>query len=261
MKLVREIFQRNQLLAWFGLFNFLLFLALIIVSQFDTRTLFSINVWVKPMKFFISIGLFSWTMAWLLDYIKSSGKVFRISLVIVISMLIEIIIINYQAYRGVPSHFNIQSVMDGVLFQIMGIAILVNTIMVFWSFVLFAKHSRLPKGYYWSIRMGMLIFIIASLEGFLMVGNLGHTIGADDGQEGYFFLNWAKEYGDLRVAHFLGLHALQVIPLFGWFVAKDKPKWVFIFSLLGWDCVSNPANAASRLFLRANHRNSLGPEK
>ena len=232
MKLIREIFQRNQLLAWFGLLNFFLFLVLIIVSQFDTRTLFNLNVWVKPMKFFISIGIFSWTMAWLLYYIKSSGKVFRISLVIVLMMTVELIIINVQAYRGVPSHFNIQSVMDGILFQIMGIAILVNTIMVFWGYRLFAKYSQLPNGYYWSIRLGMLIFIIASLEGYLMAANLGHTIGADDGQEGYFFLNWAKEYGDLRVAHFLGLHALQVVPLFGWFVAKDKPKWVFNFSLL-----------------------------
>ncbi len=232
MKLIKEVFRRNPLLGWFGGVNFLLFLVLIIVSQYDTRTLFNINVWIKPMKFFISIGLFSWTMAWLLHHIESSGKVFRISLVIVIMLAIELVIINGQAYRGVPSHFNIQSIMDAVLFQIMGIAILVNTIMVFWAYRLFAKYSQLPKGYYWSIRLGMLIFILASLEGYIMAANLGHTIGAEDGQEGYVFLNWAKQYGDLRIAHFLGLHALQVVPLFGWLAAKNKPKWVMIFSFL-----------------------------
>jgi hypothetical protein len=76
----------------------------------------------------------------------------------------------------------------------------------------------------------MLIFVVASMEGYLMAGNLSHTVGAPDGQEGIFFLNWAKAYGDLRIFHFVGLHALQAVPLFAWFFAKNNVKRVNIFA-------------------------------
>ena len=50
-----------------------------------------------------------------------------------------------------------------------------------------------------------------------------------------FFLNWNKEGGDLRIAHFLGIHALQVIPLFAWllekYLRKDSVKTVIVFSV------------------------------
>lgn len=232
MTLLSKIAQRNKPLTYFGLLNIIGLGVLLMVSLFDNRTLLGINIWIKPIKFCISIAIFSWTMAWFLHYLPQRKKVIIITSTIIMVLLLEQILIISQAARGENSHFNTSSVYNAVVFQIMGIAILVNTIMVIWAFFLIGKAHGLPKGYLRGIRLGMLIFIFASFEGYLMAANMGHTVNAPDGQEGYFFLNWAKEYGDLRIFHFLGLHALQVVPVFAWYFAKEKTGLVNGFAIL-----------------------------
>ncbi|MCS4435496.1 hypothetical protein [Aquiflexum gelatinilyticum] len=232
MIFIRKIFKRSMSLGQFGLLNFILFFILLAISFFDDRTLNGVNVWMKPMKFAVSIGIFSWTMAWYLFYLPQIRKVQKIKLTIITAMIIEMVIIIYQASRGELSHFNVSSVGNAVLFQIMGIAILINTIMVFWAYRLFSVVESLFAGYKRGIRLGMLIFIVASMEGYLMAANLSHTVGAPDGQEGIFFLNWAKAYGDLRIFHFFGIHALQTVPLFAWYFARKDVKKVNIFAVI-----------------------------
>jgi hypothetical protein len=214
------------------LLNLTAFAVLLVLSFFDDRLVSGANVWHKPMKFSISICFFLWTMGWYLDYLPQIRKVQKIKITIILALVLEQIVIIGQAARGQLSHFNISTIGNAFLFQVMGIAIIVNTVMVFWAFLLLRPVENLPFAFKHGLQIGMFIFIIASLEGFMMVGNLGHTIGAPDGQEGIFFLNWAKAYGDLRIAHFFGLHALQIVPLFAWFVAKEKVSWVYGFGLV-----------------------------
>jgi hypothetical protein len=132
-----ELQQRNQLLAKSGSFCFLLGLFLVFAPLVDQRTLQGANVWTKPAKFFFSAGIFFWTMGWLMDHLENVKFIKRISWGIWIIMILELAIITYQASLGKLSHFNISSLSDGILFQIMGMAIFLNSVFVFLVFLKF----------------------------------------------------------------------------------------------------------------------------
>src|SRR5262249_17382240 len=129
------------------------------------------------------------------------------------------------------SHFNITTPFYRSLFILMGIAI---TVIVAWTGVMGyyffkQKQFKVPMPYIWGIRLGIMCFVFFAFEGGVMASRLAHTVGAPDGGPGLPVVNWSKLYGDLRVAHFIGIHSLQLIPLFAYYIAKSN-RQVKIFS-------------------------------
>ncbi|GMQ28094.1 hypothetical protein [Algoriphagus confluentis] len=218
-----ELSRRNGLLAKSGALCLLLGAFLLFLPLVDPRELLGQSVWMKPAKFFLSIAIYFWTMGWIMEEVKDSRWVEKISWLTWTLMLIELIIITYQASQGKISHFNNDTSLDGALFGLMGLAITANSLVVIWVLIKLWNAKHLPQGYLWGLRLGLLIFLIAGYQGFLMVSLHQHTVGAADGQEGIPLLGWALNYGDLRVFHFLGIHALQILPLIGWFVFRERP--------------------------------------
>jgi hypothetical protein len=237
--ILKDLKQRNRLLYFFGLANFIAAVICIGLLFIDDRQVAGINTWIKPFKFYVSIGVFAWTISWYMVYLEKQSAVKVYSYVVVITMLIEMVLITLQAARGVKSHFNVSTPMDGMFFSIMGISILTFTLWTLYILILFAMQQSfsIPEGYLWGIRAGLLLFIIFALEGGLMASMLRHTVGGEDGSEGFPLLNWSKQFGDLRIAHFFGMHALQLLPFAGYFLFKTKTKMI-IFSVIYFLLVS-----------------------
>lgn len=224
MKFLNELKNRNAILYYFGWLYFIGGLVCIIMTQVSETVVMGINAWIKPMKFFLSIWIFCWTMGWFLVYLDNKRRVRIYTWVVVIVMIIEQVIITWQAANGRLSHFNTTTPLYGALFSLMGVAIVTLTV---WTGVMgyyFFKQKQfsVPMPYIWGIRLGIMLFVLFSFEGGLMASRLAHTVGAPDGSPGLPVFNWSRQHGDLRVAHFIGIHSLQVIPLFGYYIARTN---------------------------------------
>jgi hypothetical protein len=252
--LSKVIFDRNRVLFTVALAHLAVFLALLILASFDSRTVLGINPWIKPMKFAVSIAVFTASMAWLLSELPSSARSKQIvTWGITVAMIVEMGLIALQAARGVPSHFNNSSPFNGLVFGIMGAMITLNTALVAYvAYQFYRMRPPLPTAYLWGIRLGLTVFMLASLEGFIMIGQMSHAVGVADGGPGLPFVNWSTEGGDLRIAHFIGMHALQVLPLVGYLLSRpgvatritSPVTWLWVLAL-GYGIV------ALLLFLRA----------
>jgi hypothetical protein len=222
--MIKEVSKRNRVLFTVAVGHVALFLAMLVVASFDARTVLGINPWIKPMKFALSIAVFTASMAWLLYKLQSSERSKRVvTWGIAVAMIVEMALIGLQAARGVPSHFNNSSPFNVAVFATMGVMIVLNTALVGYVTMQFYRtRAALPDAYLWGIRLGLTIFVLASLEGFVMVGRLSHAVGLADGGPGLPCVNWSTQGGDLRIAHFIGMHALQVIPFVGYLLSRPS---------------------------------------
>lgn len=230
----RSLYQRDAVLAIGGLSQVVATLIVVPLLFLDSREVLGINVWIKPIKFFLSATIYLWTLAILLSYLKARypRSVRFIGWSVTVAMVVENVAITYQAARGVRSHFNEASLLDGMIFSLMGLFILWNTLVILYSTVLFFRSScSLPSAYIWGIRLGFVLFILGSSIGGAMVGAHSHNVGVEMGEAGLPFLNWSMLGGDLRIAHFMGLHSLQIIPLAGYLLSRNravKPGWATV---------------------------------
>lgn len=229
--MIAELRARDPLLFWTGALMLLGLVVVTLLSISDQRLILGINPWIKPMKFLISITIFLWSVAWFMP--ETEPDLVRRALVrwtVAGAMLIEIVLISLQAARGTTSHFNATTAFDLAVFNIMGAAITVSSIAVMLLLWILRRDTPTARaGYLWGIRLGVALFIAASmLPGFLMVAHNAHSMPGPDGGPGLPFVNWSIEFGDLRVAHFFGMHAMQALPLLGFLldrtIGSDQPS-------------------------------------
>jgi hypothetical protein len=230
---------KNKILFWLGLSHLFVFIVLLIYAPFNKTEVLGINALIKPMKFALSIWVYSWTMTLILNYVNDNRKVKIYSWGAVICMGFEQVAITSQAFRGELSHFNRANVYGIILYSLMGVFILTITIWTAYVTYIFIKQKSysLHPTIVLSIKIGLIYFIAFSLFGGYISSLPGHTVGGVDGGKGIFFLNWSTILGDLRVAHFFGIHSLQIIPLIAmlsikYLDSKKSKQIVIIFSTI-----------------------------
>jgi hypothetical protein len=181
---------------------------------------------MKPLKFAISVLIYSVTLSWLIGLVQRGRRVARIAgSVVAVFLAVEMVVIVGTAAVGVTSHFNAATPLAITLWAVMA-----GSIGVVWisslaiAAVLFAANLG-DRGRSVAIRAGFGIALVGMALGFLMTaptaaqlddfqGIAGaHTVGVADGGPGLPLVGWSTVAGDLRIPHFVGMHALQVLPL------------------------------------------------
>lgn len=208
----------------------------------DPRTVDGAPLWLKPAKFGVSLGLYSLTFAWILPQLTAKPRLARVAAAMTsVAFVIELVLIAGQAARGVSSHFNVSSPGNIVVYAVMGIAIMLQTLASLAVTVALWRQTFTDRALGWALRLGMLITVLGASTGGLMTqasraqiahaqatGVMtragGHTVGGDDGGAGLPGTGWSLEHGDLRVPHFLGLHAMQVLPLAAIWLAHRRAR-------------------------------------
>lgn len=232
--LIRQHQSATRLLFYCGVIHLLLALFFLVLLPFEYRVLSGINLWIKPFKFAVSIAIYSLSWVVLLPYIEGEKIKKYFVRFTVFALSFEMLCVATQAARGELSHFNQSGTYNIVLYALMGIVIVLQTVFSLALSTRFFKplSSALPQAMVWAIRLGLLISIFFAFQGGFIGQRMAHTVGAPDGGAGIWFFNWSIRHGDLRIAHFFGLHALQLLPAFAWiFKIKNKAP-VILFGLV-----------------------------
>lgn len=207
----------------------------------DDRVLDGAPIWAKPLKFAISGAVYGATWSWLCGLIDHRERTVRRASAVIVGLLgLELVVIVGQVLRGRRSHFNFETLFDAVLYEIMAVSIvvvwcgaLVLTVLVFRSDIQ-DRPLRLAVGLgavisLVGIGLGALMTIpagdqIAAVNAGQDFHSLGaHTVGASDGGPGLPLLGWSTTGGDLRIPHFVGMHALQAVLL--WHALLARTSW------------------------------------
>jgi hypothetical protein len=225
--------RRRQPLLWGTAIFMLLIIPPTVVALFlDGRTVNDINVWIKPLKFEASLALYLGTLAWFWDYLAPAARGSRglraFAVVSVALIAFEIAYIVLQSARGVGSHFNEATPIEGIVFTLMGVAALVFTTFSATLGIAIARRpsADLAPAFRLAVVLGLILTTVLGVAAGIAISvNGGHWVGAAPTDAGGLpIFGWTRVGGDLRVAHFFGLHALQILPVAGWLVARRWPN-------------------------------------
>ncbi|MGW5669651.1 hypothetical protein, partial [Micromonospora sp. NPDC003776] len=189
----------------------------------DPRVLTGVPIWLKPLKFAISFVLYGTTLAWMLSLLPRRSRTAERAATVVVAMgVVEMVIIVGQVLRGTTSHFNETTPMNAALWQGMGAAIM----------VLFTGHLVLgvavlrgriaDRAARSAVGWGLGLTLLGMAAAIPMVAGAdtgiegvagAHSVGVADGGPGLPLVGWSTTGGDLRIGHFVGLHALQALPI------------------------------------------------
>ncbi|MBA3823866.1 MAG: hypothetical protein H0X24_08210 [Ktedonobacterales bacterium] len=238
----RTFFQKllrvSPFFTFAGLTMVPLALVAIIGLIVDPQVITGSPAWIKPLKFAISTGIYTFTVLYLLTFVEGHRRTIAIiTNVMGVGLLVEVGLITMQVVRGTTSHFNFATPFDGAVFETMAVFIVLVWTMGLVAAILLLRQRLPDAAWAWSLRLGMITALVGMAVAFLMttpnaaqlanaqaghglpIGG-AHTVGVTDGGPGLPLLGWSTVAGDLRVPHFFGLHGLQVLLIVGILVAQ-----------------------------------------
>ena len=238
--------RREPGLATFGLACGALGLAAFVAAALDERAYGGVRLWLKPAKFFVSIAVFALSWAWFAGLVHAEHRDERAMRIarrtLVATAAFELVYITLQAARGQGSHFNTADPLHAILYALMGLAAvaLIGTTLPLARAI--ARHPApdADPDLRRAVVVGLLLtFVLGGVLGGYMSAQNGHAVGVEAGHAA--IVGWNRSGGDLRVAHFLGLHAAQGLPaiaLAGAAVGTRRPRLLLWTAAAAWTAMT-----------------------
>lgn len=240
---LRPLARLHRPLVWFAGSMVVLALVSVVGLAVDDRILVGVPIWAKPFKFSVSLFAYTLSLAWMLSLLTPRSRAHRVGwwagTVVAVALLAEMVLITLQVVRGTQSHFNQATPFDNAVFQIMGATIAVLWLSALVIAVLLLRARILDRATAWAVRLSSLIALAGAAVGFLMATPTpeqlavddspisgAHSVGVPDGGPSMPLTGWSTTGGDLRVPHFFGMHALQLLPLLLLVLAALAPRFV-----------------------------------
>ena len=225
--LLDRAFAIDRLLTLTGLALLATLAATLVGLVVDPRAITGVPAWLKPAKFALSFGIYAFTLIWLLGFVRGRPRLVRVVAgLTALGLVIEMVAIAVQAARGTTSHYNEATPFDNLLWTLMSSMIMIIWAMNLLAAILLLRQRLADRAWAWSLRLGLLLTLVGTAVAYPMTTQGAHSVGVPDGGPGLPLVNWSTVGGDLRVAHFVGLHALQIMPLVGWYLTRRAPAWL-----------------------------------
>jgi hypothetical protein len=225
-----ELEAREPTLAITSLLFLLAVGPIALAALVDDQTVNGVDIWLKPVKFLVSLSLYYATLAWLQGYFPRSVRHSRLGRTLVtvpvVAGVLEMVWLVTTAALGQPSHFNRSAPVYEISYALAGVGatILMLVVLATGTVVARAREVELAPPLRLGIALGCGLAFVGTMvtAGYLASGT-GHWVGgAATDASGLPLLGWSRSGGDLRVAHFFSMHALQIVPLAGWLVARSR---------------------------------------
>lgn len=243
MSLIRTLWEHQRVLMVICLWHVAMIPVVALLYLFYPLEITGNNGWVKPIKFAISSAFYAASIAWIATLFLSTSRWYKLAAwTIAASLLIETSLITLQVARGTISHYNISTPLDTTIYSLMAtfISMLATANIICLCVVLFQKS--IPTIYRIACSWGLGIAVVGMIAGVMMTSvNVSpsqmrtmqveqkapasygaHSVGVEDGGPGLPFVGWSTVGGDLRVGHFVGLHGLQVLPVFAMLLISGR---------------------------------------
>jgi hypothetical protein len=226
-KFLRELDANDPLLSRLGWALMLVIPVFAAFALSATGAVHGVNPWIKPIKFSLSFSNFAFTVSLMLMALQIPQWQLRAArTVIATTISLEILSLGMQAWRSAYPH-SAHSLPAGLLSFTTNNMVMAITAVACWMLVLFCanrvRNEMVDGPMVSAICYSFVIFLLGNAVGGYMLARGSHTVGAVDGTPGLPFVNWSIIAGDLRIAHFIAIHAIQILPLFAYILAQMAP--------------------------------------
>jgi hypothetical protein len=242
----RELDGRQPVLARLGAAMAVLLALCLLAMLADARQIGGVSVWMKPAKFAASFWLWLWTLAWAWGALAQAARHgFLAGLVVwgtVVAGLYEQLWITFRAALGQPSHFATDTI-GAIAYGLMGLfAVLLVAMAALLGVLVLGRGDRAqPRAWRLAVGCGLVIAGLAGGVTGASISAIGSPlVGGVAGNWPPFF--WSATGGDLRMAHFLGVHAMQALPALALLGAGSLGVAA---GALGWSALTIGAYAAA----------------